>query len=30
MQAKPDAEELAKLGEVLGLQSLKEEVNPQW
>ena len=30
MQAKPDAEELAKIGEVLGLQSLKEEVNPQW
>ena len=30
MQAKPDAEELAKLGEVLGLQSLKEEVSPQW
>ncbi|KAL1662826.1 cyanate lyase C-terminal domain-containing protein [Schizophyllum commune] len=29
-QANPDAEELAKLGEVLGLQSLKEEVSPQW
>ncbi|KAI4517605.1 Cyanase [Schizophyllum commune Tattone D] len=29
-QAKPDAEELAKLGDVLGLSSLKEEVSPQW
>ncbi|KAL1744724.1 cyanate lyase C-terminal domain-containing protein [Schizophyllum fasciatum] len=28
--AKPDAEELAKLGEVLGIQGLKDDVSPQW